>query len=355
MTAGNLVTTSQLRQAIDRIPRFPLAHLPTPLEPLKNLSRELGGPTIWIKRDDCTGLTFGGNKTRHNEFLLGAALADNASYVVWGAGVQSNNCRQTVAACRKAGLPIHLVLSRAHLDGPVETQGNLLLDHLMGASIEFVDAPVGPELDAIIADRAARLREQGHRPFFWNRNPVVQIAALSYVECGVEIAEQCQHHEIRPAAVYVSSCGSTGAGLALGAEVLGLNGPVRNIAPLTWPWDTATDMAEVACDVAERLQLSHRLTPSNMYVSEDYIAPGYGTPGPACLEALGLVARTEAVLLDPIYSGKAMAALIDHIRRGEFSPDEDVVFVHTGGTPVLFAMNELLADSIPRSPGPFSN
>ena len=125
---SNPLSTIELRSAIDRLPRFPLAHLPTPFEPLRNLSRELGGPTIWIKRDDCTGLAFGGNKTRHNEFLLGAALAEGADYFVWGAGVQSNNCRQTVAACVKAGIPIHLVLSRAHLDGPVETQGNLLLD-----------------------------------------------------------------------------------------------------------------------------------------------------------------------------------------------------------------------------------
>jgi L-cysteate sulfo-lyase len=353
MSSSIRLNTDEVRNEIDRVPRFALAHLPTPLEPLRNLSRELGGPTIWMKRDDCTGLVFGGNKTRHNEFLLGAALAEGADYFVWGAGVQSNNCRQTVAACRKAGLPIHLVLSRAHLDGPVVTQGNLLLDHLMGASIEFVDVPVGPDLDAIIADRAEQLRQKGHRPFFWNRNPVVQIAAISYVECAVEIAEQCQREAFEPVAIYVSSCGSTGAGLALGAEALGLKAPVRNIAPLTWPWDTATDMAEVACDVAERLGLPHRLAAADLNVSEEYIVPGYGTPGPDCLEAVRLVARTEAILLDPIYTGKAMAGLIDHIRGGEFSADDNIVFVHTGGTPVLFAMNELLADSIPRQNGPF--
>ena len=130
--------------------------------------------------------------------------------------------------------------------------------------------------------------------------------------------------------------------------------PVRNIAPLTWPWDTATDMAEVACDVAERLKIPHRLAAEDLDVSEDYIAPGYGTPGPDCLEAFKLVARTESIFLDPIYSGKAMAGLIDHIRRGDFSSDDNVVFVHTGGTPVLFAMNEMLSKSIPRRQGPFS-
>jgi 1-aminocyclopropane-1-carboxylate deaminase/D-cysteine desulfhydrase-like pyridoxal-dependent ACC family enzyme len=181
----------------------------------------------------------------------------------------------------------------------------------------------------------------------------VQIAAISYVECAVEIAEQSQHKQIEPAAIYVSSCGSTGSGLALGAAALGMNGPVRNIAPLTWPWDTATDMAGVACDVANRLQIPHRLSAADLNVSEDYIAPGYGTPGLDCLEALQLVARTESIFLDPIYSGKAMAGLIDHIRRGDFSIDDNIVFVHTGGTPVLFAMHEQLADSIPRQTGPF--
>lgn len=349
------LSTRELQEAIDRVPRFALAHLPTPLEPLRNLSKELGGPTIWIKRDDCTGLAFGGNKTRHNEFLLGAALDEGADYFVWGAGVQSNNCRQTVAACVKAGIPIHLVLSRAHLDGPVETQGNLLLDQLMGASIEFVDAPVGPELDVIIADRAEQLRQKGHRPFFWNRNPVVQIAAISYVECAVEIAEQCQHEQIAPTAIYVSSCGSTGSGLALGAAALGMDCPVKNIAPLTWPWDTATDMAEVANDVADRLNIPHRLASADLNVSENYIAPGYGTPGPDCLEALQLVARTESIFLDPIYSGKAVAGLIDHIRRGNYASDDDVVFVHTGGTPVLFAMNDFLSKSITRRSAPFGD
>lgn len=353
MTSSVPLTTEELRAALGRAPKFSLAHLPTPLEPLPNLSKALGGPTIWIKRDDCTGLAFGGNKTRHNEYLLGTALDEGADCFIWGAGIQSNNCRQTVAACAKAGLKCHLVLSRAHHSGPVEVQGNLLLDHLMGASIEFTDAPVGPEIDRIIADRAEQLRKQGHRPFFWNRDPVVQIAALGYVECAVEIVEQCEAADIEPTALYVSSCGSTGAGLALGAKALSFPAEVRNIAPLEWPWNTATDMAEIASDAAERIQLDTRVSAGELNVSEDYIGPGYGTPGDDCLEAIQLVARTEAILLDPIYSGKAMAALIDHIRCGSFSPDESVIFLHTGGTPVLFAMNEMLANQTPKTPAPF--
>lgn len=347
------LTVSELRNALDRVPRFPLGHLPTPLEPMRNLSRELGGPTIWIKRDDCTGLAFGGNKTRHNEYLMGDALAAGADMFVWGAGVQSNNCRQTVAACSKAGLDCHLVLSTAHgpdeasSDVAPEPQGNLLLDQLMGASIEFTDAEIGPELDDLIAARASEFRVQGRSPFEWNRFAVKAAAAIGYVPCLAEIVEQSRACAIEPAAIYVSSAGSTGSGLALGAAVLGLPCPVHNIAPLVWPWDTADDMADIANNAAKRLHLPHRLTGTDISLSEDYIGPAYGTPSEGGLEAMQLVARNEAILLDPVYSSKAMAGLIDHIRQGRFSNDEHVIFVHTGGTPALFAMNQLLAEKIP--------
>jgi len=347
MSTGAPITCAELRDALQRVPRFALGHLPTPLEPLRNLSAHLGGPTIWIKRDDCTGLVFGGNKTRHNEYLLGQALAEGADCFVWGAGVQSNNCRQTAAACAKAGLPCHLVLTKAHLSGPVEMQGNLLLDHLVGATIEIVGVPIGPELDDIIEARANELRERGRHPYFWNRHSVKEIAAIGYVPCLVEIVEQARAASMTPAAVYVCSAGSTGAGVAAAAVAMGLPAPVHSIAPLVWPWDTAADMAELANGVARRLHLPHRLEAADISVTEDYIGPGYGEPGDACLEALALVARTEAILLDPVYSGKAMAALIDHIRKGRYAPEDQVVLIHTGGTPALFAMNQSLADGIP--------
>jgi 1-aminocyclopropane-1-carboxylate deaminase/D-cysteine desulfhydrase-like pyridoxal-dependent ACC family enzyme len=352
MSSHRPFSVDAVRHALGHVPRFPLGHLPTPFEPLYRLSEKLGGPTIWIKRDDCTGLAFGGNKTRHNEYLLGQALAEGADCFVWGAGVQSNNCRQTVAACAKAGLPCHLVLTRAHHQGDVEVQGNLLLDHLLGASVEIVDVPIGPQLDDLIETRANQLREQGRRPFFWNRFSVKAIAAIGYVPCLLEIVEQARAAAIEPAAVYVSSAGSTGSGLALGAAAVGLQAPVRNIAPLLWPWDTAADMASLANDAAERLRLPHRLEAADIEISENYIGPDYGIPSEAGLDALRLVARTESILLDPIYSAKAFAALIDHVRTGEFSRDQHVVFVHTGGLPALFAMNRELADRIPGQPTP---
>ena len=157
-----ILTTEELRRSTARLPRVDLAHLPTPLEEVPRFAERLGGVRIYIKRDDCTGLLFGGNKTRHNEFLLADALQEGADLVVWGAGVQSNNCRQTAAACAKLGLECRLYLSRAsHND---DIQGNLLLDYLVGAKVEIVDAPLGPELDAIITSKAEEFREAGRKP-----------------------------------------------------------------------------------------------------------------------------------------------------------------------------------------------
>src|SRR5947207_3758008 len=154
-----VLTTEELRQCAARLPRVSLAHLPTPLEELPRFSERLGGPRIFIKRDDCTGLLFGGNKTRHNEFLLADALQRDADVLVWGAGVQSNNCRQTAAACARLGLDCHLFLSRG--SHGVEVQGNLLLDHLVGATVEIVDAAIGPELEEVLSAKAAKLRAAG--------------------------------------------------------------------------------------------------------------------------------------------------------------------------------------------------
>src|SRR5437660_10909099 len=161
------LSPAEVRTTIAKLPRVPLAHLPTPLEEAPRFARRIEGPRVFIKRDDCTGLLFGGNKTRHNEFLLADALEQRADLLIWGAGVQSNNCRQTAAACNKLGLECHLYLSRAsHND---DIQGNLLLDHLVGAKVEIVDAPLGPELDAIITSKAEEFRAAARKPYAWDR------------------------------------------------------------------------------------------------------------------------------------------------------------------------------------------
>ena len=332
----------ELRRRIARLPRVDLAHLPTPLEEVPRFAERIGGVRLFLKRDDCTGLLFGGNKTRHNEFLLADALHQGADLLVWGAGVQSNNCRQTAAACAKLGLECRLYLSRAAHDEDI--QGNLLLDYLVGARVEIVDAPLGPELEDLMRARAEEFRAAGRRPYFCDRIRVRPLAALSYALCLSEVVEEMHALDMEPAAVYVSSAGATGAGLALGKALLGLSFPVRSICPIRWPWDTRDDMAEIVNQASALLDLPHRVTGRAIEASDDFVGPGYGQVTPDGWEATDLLARTEGILLDPVYTAKAMAGLIHDIRHRRLAPGQTVVFIHTGGLPAVFAYrDELLA------------
>lgn len=341
------LSISDLRGAIDRLPRYLLGHYPTPLEYAERFSRALGGPQIYIKRDDCTGLALGGNKTRHNEFLIADALQQGADLVVWGAGVQSNNCRQTAAACAKAGLDIHLVLGRGGpANGPDLVQGNLLLDHLVGAHIDIVEEKLGVELDDRIAREAAKHAARGRKVYSWSRPRVTPLAAVSYALCLAEIVEQSTRQGFAPDALYVSSAGSTGAGVVLGQRALGLGCSVKSVAPMNWPWDTQADMAQIADTAARLIGLDLRIGREDVDITFDYLGPAYGELSSGGLEAMALLARTEGILLDPFYSGKAMACLIDDIRQGRRKPEEKVVFIHTGGTPALFASSEELSQRI---------
>ncbi|HEV7226388.1 MAG TPA: D-cysteine desulfhydrase family protein [Pirellulales bacterium] len=335
-----VLNTAELRSQASRLPRVALGHLPTPLEELPRFSAALGGPRVFIKRDDCTGLAFGGNKTRHNEFILGHALEQGAEMLVWGAGVQSNNCRQTAAACAKLGLECRLILGRG--DHSAEVQGNLLLDYLLGAKVEIVALPLGMELYGEISKVADQLRAEGRRVYCWDNDVVKPRAAVSYALCMAEIVEQCLEGGERPSAVYVASAGSTGAGMQLGKAALGAEFALKIIAPIKWPWEHAADLAATANRAAELIGLPAMVDAADVESNESYIGPGYGVPSPAGREALDLLARTEGVLLDPVYTAKAMAALIDDVRGGRLPADRPVVFVHTGGTPALFAYRDEL-------------
>src|SRR5262245_1233965 len=324
-----VLTPAAVRAAAEKLPRIRLAHLPTPLEEVPRFAAKLGrGVRVFIKRDDCTGLVLGGNKARHNEFLLADALASGCDMFVWGALVQSNNCRQTAASCAKLGLECRLYLSKSHYR--TEPQGNLLLDYLVGAKVEFTDARIGPELNALLATKAEEFRRMGRKPYIWDPPRVVPLAAVSYVLCMAEIAEQCAEMGIELDALYVSSAGATGAGVALGKKLLGLQYPARLICPMHWPWHIPTRVAEDANAAAERLGLPHRLAPGEIDADESHIAPGYGLPSPAGHEALQMLALTEAILLDHVYTAKALAALIADARAGRYRPGSTIVFIHTG-------------------------
>jgi 1-aminocyclopropane-1-carboxylate deaminase/D-cysteine desulfhydrase-like pyridoxal-dependent ACC family enzyme len=321
-------------------PRVRFAHLPTPLEELPRFSQALGGPRVFIKRDDCTGLLFGGNKTRHNEFLFGEARRQNADVFVWASGVQSNSCRQTVAACNKLGIECHLYLSRAERHDDV--QGNLLLDVLMGAKIHITDIPLGPELERLLLAKAEELKLAGRRPFICSPATSRSVASVSYLLCMAEIAEQAAELDMQPTAIYAAAVGATATGLVLGKSMLGMSAQVQLCSPIVWPWNMAADIAQGVNQTARSLKLPLRVSAGEVQVRTDFVGSAYGVVTRESREAIRLLAHTEGILLDPIYTGKAMAALIHDIRIGRLTHDDTVVFIHTGGTPAVFAYRDEL-------------
>lgn len=330
------------RKTVTEARRLRLAHLPTPLEPLERLSRELDGAQLWVKRDDCTGLAGGGNKTRKLEFLLAEAAEGGADVVLTTGAIQSNHARQTAAACAKLGLDCELFLKRSvpGRDQSYEHSGNLLLDRILGARVRFV----GREMDAAtdMEERASALREQGRTPYVIPVGGSNAVGALAYVECARELLAQAEKLGIRiDAIIHASASRGTQAGLAVGLAELGartrlvgvnVSGPARE-AQIT--------IERIASDTCERLGREKSF--AEIEVDERFVGEGYGVPSREGLSAMGLLARLEGLLLDPVYTGKAMAGLIQMVREGRFSPHENVVFMHTGGWPALFGYQEELA------------
>ena len=314
-------------------PRFPLGTFPTPLEPLPRLTAALGGPDLWVKRDDESGLALGGNKVRKLELLLGEALAQQADVVLTTGGAQSNHARLTAAAAKRAGLGCILVLRG---DPALAPQGNLLLDHLLGADVRVFACR--PEERAIrMAQIADEQRAAGRRPYVIPLGGSTGLGALGYALAAKELADQASAQRLRVDHVIVSSSsGGTQAGLVLGTRLYGLPWRVWGITPDATEVELQALVADVASQAAALLGLPP-IPPAEIIVRDAYVGPGYGVMTPECRQAIRLVARTEGLLLDPVYTGKAMSGLIDLIRRGILKKGETVVFWHTGGTPALFA------------------
>lgn len=330
-------TAADLAARIATIDRISLAHLPTPLDHCPRFTAELGGPQIWLKRDDLTGLAFGGNKTRQLEFLFADIMAKGADTIVAGAYTQSNWCRQMTAAACKLGLKASLVLLHGQKGGVL--QGNLLLDHLMGATVEVVDEDDIQKLPLRLADKAEILAAAGAKPYVVAPFdlPMLSLSAVGYVNAAVELDAQCAAAGIDPTHVYTSGANMTPAGLALGLKALRPATRLVNVAPIKWDEARDVDIARIANGCADRLGLDLTLAPEDIDNHDGYIGPGYGIVTPESRAALRLLAQTEGVFLDPVYSSKAMAGLIDHVKTGRLSKDDTVIFLHTGGTPALFA------------------
>lgn len=323
-------------------PRITLAHLPTPLEFLPNLSRELGGPAVYVKRDDCTGLGGGGNKVRKLEFLLGEALNDNVTRVLTFGALQSNHVRQTAAACARLGLACEAVLidQTGYPGASYRSSGNLLLDELFGARIHQVDN----EDEA--RERAAMLiAEFGDDMYSIPAGGSNVVGALGYVNCAGELRAQFIEQGLDVQAI-VHACSSAGTQAGL---INGLAPDIDVVAVNVYDADTDRMTAKVT-DLSRGMAelLGSRLpVEDHVHLVHDYLGTGYGIPTDAMKEAVEMVARLEGIILDPVYSGKAMAGLIGLIRQGRFDRDAPVVFLHTGGSPALFAYPEVFSKEVP--------
>ena len=349
---NQILSRQALQSRIDTLARLPIAHLPTPLEFCPRLTEALGGPQIWIKRDDCTGLALGGNKTRQLEFIFAEARQQEADTIVLGAGSQSNWCRQTAAAACKFGMQTVLILK--HGVKGAALQGNLLLDHLLGAEVTIVAGEDLQQLPPLLEERTEALKREGRQPYLMNPFglPTLSLAAVGYVNAFLEPDIQLEQQGAQADYIYLAGANITPAGLALGAKALGRDTDVIGITPIRWDEDRSTDIARIATATAERLGLNMVFRPEEIHNEDGYVGERYGVMTPECRQALKLVAETEGIILDPVYTSKAMAGLIDHIRQKRISKDETVVFLHTGGTPALFAYADDL--QLAADPGKFS-
>jgi L-cysteate sulfo-lyase len=329
-----------------RFPRQHFAHLPTPLEPMQNLTKLLGGPKLYIKRDDCTGLATGGNKTRKLEFLIGDALAKGADTLVTFGAVQSNHVRQTAAAACRYGFACEALLDRRvpERDARYETTGNVLFDRMFGAKLDYL--PAGTDMNAACLERVEAIKARGGKPYYIPGGGSNSVGALGYVNAALELLQQANDQSLRIDCV-VHGTGSTGTQSGLVAGLEGANSGIDVLGICVRQKDAKLQEAAVhklAAATAEKLGIKGGIDPARVMADADYVGEGYGLPTEGTIEAINLLARHEGILLDPVYSAKGMAGLIDLIRQGRFSKDDNVVFLHTGGALALFAYEERWTD-----------
>lgn len=324
-----------MNSKIVELPRFPLAHLPTPIEKLERLSRELGGPQLLVKRDDQTGLALGGNKTRKLEFLVGQALEQGADTLVTAGAAQSNHCRQTAAAAAKAGLKCELLLNGKKPELP---NGNLLLNELFGAREHWIERPQRP---VKLKELPEQLRAQGRKPYMIPVGGSNGVGATGYVVAMMELMEQLRTSGQRvDHIVFGSSSGGTQAGLVVGARLTGFTGQLHGLSidkndPEHEEYEE--EVAQIANECAKYIGVDLTFNKSDVKVVYGYMGEGYGVVGNLEREAIRLMARCEGIVLDPVYAGRAFGALVDKIRQGAFGREETVLFWHTGGAPAIFA------------------
>lgn len=333
----SLSLCKKLSVSLSAFPRVRLGHLPTPLEPMDRLSEHLGGPRLWVKRDDCTGLSSGGNKTRKLEYLMADAIEKKSTCVITQGATQSNHARQTAAAAAKLNLPCHVLLEdrTGYNDPQYNFNGNVLMDQLHGATIS--KRPGGADMNAEMLILAEKLTAQGETPYIIPGGGSNPIGALGYVNCVRELVEQADEIGVDfDTLIHATGSSGTQAGLAVGlaaveSEISLLGIGVR--APQAKQEQLVFDLAK---RTALHLNAGVSIARENIVANTDYVGPGYGLPTDGMRDAVKLLARLEGLLFDPVYSGKGMNGLIDLVQKGHFANCKNVVFLHTGGSAALF-------------------
>ncbi len=323
-------------------PRVSLAHLPTPLEHLPRLSEHLGGPDIYVKRDDCTGLASGGNKTRKLEYSMAEALQQGADTIITVGAMQSNHVRQTAAAACKLGLKCEVLLEHRVADPsePYATSGNVLLDKIFGANLR--EYPGGADFDQAMAEVADEVTADGGTPYIIPGGASNRVGALGYVNCAIELLGQIKEQELDIAHI-VTATGSAGTqgGLIVGLKAMESDIPLLGIGVNVAQEEQEQKVYDLACETAEYIGKPGCVARGDVIANCDYVGDGYGVPTDSMNEAVLMLARYEGLLFDPVYSGKGLAGMIDLIRTGSLSSG-NIVFLHTGGSAALFAYADQL-------------
>jgi 1-aminocyclopropane-1-carboxylate deaminase/D-cysteine desulfhydrase-like pyridoxal-dependent ACC family enzyme len=333
---------ADLRARTAKVPRIHLACLPTPFHEMPRLAALLGGPRLFIKRDDLTGLALGGNKVRNWEFRLPELVGEGTQVAILALDLQSNSARQSTAACALAGIRTILVLEGIK---PETVQGNLLLDYLMGAEVHFAADRAQQRilLDALAQREAA----QGRRATIVTDRPRFEhSSSFAYILSLLELLEQAEAQGVAPRHIYISSAGKALAGMVMTEKLLHAGFRVHAV-PATREWDVPQRTAAIAAEVSAILGLPGCVSPADVCSHDEFVGDGYGIPSQASIEAVKLFARTEGIVLDPVYTGKAAAALIAHVRDGTLGSAETAVLVHTGGMPAVFTHPRLWLDQDP--------
>ncbi len=318
-------------------PRTKLCQAPTPLEFLPRLTKALDGPQVWMKRDDLTGMGLGGNKVRKLEFLVGDALAKGADHLVTQGAVQSNHVRQTAAVAAKLGLACTAVLEHRieTNDSAYLNNGNVLLDRLLGCTIEY--RPGGTDMQAAIEEVGARLTASGARPYLIPGGGSNAIGALGYAAVALELVTQANEQGLRiDRLVHATGSAGTQAGLVAGLHALSSPIRVLGIGVRAPREKQEANVLRLAQATATHMGVDRPVPAEAVEANCDYVGAGYGQPTPGMVEAVRMLAQLEGIFLDPVYSGKGMAGLMDLVRKGTFGPEENLVFLHTGGSSGLF-------------------